>query len=287
MGFERCKAWYRRGALMAVLCLGSALPAYAQQEEAATPLSDDPIAEILANMPGAASKPTVFPDLFSLVADVLDGTIVDAWTVEREGESIDGALLQLPAGDAATRRVFGTENCARPLQGGAVGSIANVLASREGLAGSLNEELGLCSQSAVKIGAAPDGHSGADVSLSLFPELAQCADGQCSLQRVKGRITFGENGTALDGAPQGWYVFAGADGKILAWDNAPGEALGIGGQVALQDRVTMGDVEAGLALTRGPADLSLSFIHRESKFQTWDTRIIDNEQFVGLKLTVD
>ena len=59
-----------------------------------------------------------------------------------------------------------------------------------------------------------------------------------------------------------WYFFAGADAEAVNF-RPYGTSQLTRGNFNLQDRVFVGDAQAGLGYKIGDADLSLSYIHRE------------------------
>lgn len=59
-----------------------------------------------------------------------------------------------------------------------------------------------------------------------------------------------------------WYVFAGADAEALAY-SPDGNVRGIQAEYGLQDRVIIGDAQAGVGYRIGDADVSLGYFRRE------------------------
>jgi hypothetical protein len=60
-----------------------------------------------------------------------------------------------------------------------------------------------------------------------------------------------------------WYVFAGADAEALTYSpNSIGRLTN--GQFHLQDRIIVGDAQAGVGYRIGDADVSLSYMRREA-----------------------
>ncbi|WP_148235249.1 hypothetical protein [Parvularcula bermudensis] len=127
-----------------------------------------------------------------------------------------------------------------------------------------------------------------DVGFTLAPEITHCVDGGCTVRGFKGEIRVGELITDQAKGQAGWYMYAAADGTRVTWDRQTAQGLSdIAQSVDVADSMTMGDLEAGLMINRGPADLSLNYVRRRSKFQTWEDKIVDNEDYVGVKLSVD
>ena len=60
-----------------------------------------------------------------------------------------------------------------------------------------------------------------------------------------------------------WYVFAGADAEALTYSPNSMDRL-TSGQFHLQDRIIVGDAQAGVGYRIGDADVSLSYMRREA-----------------------
>lgn len=125
-----------------------------------------------------------------------------------------------------------------------------------------------------------------DVGLSLSTALTECVDGQCKLRGVKGEIRVGEFEQTEDGRG-GWYMYAAADGTRVVWDERPSGFTDLKDAVDVSDSLTMGDIEAGIMLSRGTADVSINYVRRTAKFQTWDTKVVDNADYIGVKVSFD
>lgn len=82
------------------------------------------------------------------------------------------------------------------------------------------------------------------------------------------------------------YLFAGADGEALVWDvRRIGSAGLTNGLVTLQDRVTVGDVQAGVAWESPAGQMSISYIEREYEYRNGAISRSGEEDFVALTLT--
>lgn len=125
-----------------------------------------------------------------------------------------------------------------------------------------------------------------DFELYLSPAVGDCTDGSCKMRGVKGEIRLGEF-KELEEDKNGWYMYAAADGTRVVWDERPDSLRNLKEAVDVSDSFTMGDVEAGVMLSRGRADVSLNYVHRRSKFQTWTEKVVDNADYVGVKVTFD
>lgn len=84
-----------------------------------------------------------------------------------------------------------------------------------------------------------------------------------------------------------WYFFAASDDEALTW--RPGVRSGFGGQddqFALQDRVEIGDVQAGITYEVGALQASLAYVEREVSTYAGVQSFSHDENFVGLTLTM-
>lgn len=85
-----------------------------------------------------------------------------------------------------------------------------------------------------------------------------------------------------------WYFFAASDDEALVW--RPGSRREFGGQpsgFALQDRVEIGDLQAGITYEHGRMQASLAYVEREISVRTAGSHTISSdESFAGLTLTM-
>lgn len=138
--------------------------------------------------------------------------------------------------------------------------------------------------------AAPSERTGLGFDVSLEPRLAIRDEGDLSAQRFGGEVRFGQSLSGIgrkDGQPEGWYLFVGADGEALVWDNSRAmPSLNDVLDVQLTDQVTVGDLQAGLSIQRAGGELSLSYIRREVKFDDRNRSLKDTEDFAGITFTM-
>ena len=103
------------------------------------------------------------------------------------------------------------------------------------------------------------------LDLSLKPRAALGFEDGNSSALVGAVIEIGEDlrkGSELQNNT--WYFFAGADAEALTY--SPNSVSRItSGQFHLQDRIIVGDAQAGLGYRIGDADVSLSYMRREAK----------------------
>ena len=102
------------------------------------------------------------------------------------------------------------------------------------------------------------------LDLSLTPRAALRFNDESSSAVVGAVVEIGEDlrkGSDLDNNT--WYFFAGADAEALTYSpNSVGRLTS--GQFHLQDRIIVGDAQAGLGYRIGDADVSLSYLRREA-----------------------
>jgi len=102
------------------------------------------------------------------------------------------------------------------------------------------------------------------LDLSLTPRAALRFNDESSSAVVGAVVEIGEdlrNGANFDNNT--WYFFAGADAEALTYSpNSVGRLTS--GQFHLQDRIIVGDAQAGLGYRIGDADVSLSYLRREA-----------------------
>ena len=135
---------------------------------------------------------------------------------------------------------------------------------------------------------APKEVTGLSFDVGLAPRIAVREEGEVLTRRVGGEVRIGQDFDLLDrnGQPQGWYVFAGADGEALVWDaDANGFRPSLG-DMSLTDQVTVGDLQAGVSVQRGGGELSLSYIRREVKYSDRNVSISETEDFAGVSFTM-
>ena len=102
------------------------------------------------------------------------------------------------------------------------------------------------------------------LDLSLTPRAALRFNDESSSAVVGAVVEIGEDlrrGGNFDNNT--WYFFAGADAEALTYSPNSVRRL-TSGQFHLQDRIIVGDAQAGLGYRIGDADVSLSYLRREA-----------------------
>lgn len=128
---------------------------------------------------------------------------------------------------------------------------------------------------------APGGSQGLDIGLSPRAGVSFGEDGPAAAAGATVRLgqyldDFG------DGRPS-WWFFAGADRQAVLYD--PGQGFDMRDALAMEPYAMVGDAQAGVAMRVRGADVSLAYIHRETRYalpqQSWET----SEGFAAFSLT--
>ncbi len=129
--------------------------------------------------------------------------------------------------------------------------------------------------------------TGLGLDLAVRPHVSINAQGDVRTTRAGAEVRVGQN---LDLRGQkarnsNWYFFAGADGEAVVWDvQRRGSSL-TDGQVTLQDKVTIGDVQAGIAFQSPAGQMSISYIQREFEYRNGAISRSGEEEFAAVTLT--
>ncbi|MEM9055452.1 MAG: lipid A-modifier LpxR family protein [Pseudomonadota bacterium] len=128
--------------------------------------------------------------------------------------------------------------------------------------------------------------TGLAFDVGIAPRLEITRDGQYASQRFGGEVRIGQNFDKRGEDPtSGWYLFAGADGEALVWEPNTEGSVSVN-DMALRDKVTVGDVQAGVSIQRGMGQLSLSYIRREVEYRERNLGASENEDFAGISFTI-
>ena len=102
------------------------------------------------------------------------------------------------------------------------------------------------------------------LDMSLTPRASVRFDDDISSTAVGAVIEIGEDlREGSEFKSNTWYFFAGADAEALTYSpNSVGRITS--GQFHLQDRIIVGDAQAGVGYSIGDADVSLSYMRREA-----------------------
>lgn len=103
------------------------------------------------------------------------------------------------------------------------------------------------------------------IDLVLRPRASFRFDDRSSSALVGAMVEIGENlREGSDFKSNTWYLFAGADAEALTY-SPDGLNNFSSGNFHLQDRIIVGDAQAGLGYRIGDADVSLSYTRREAQ----------------------
>ncbi len=134
---------------------------------------------------------------------------------------------------------------------------------------------------------APASQTGLGFDVGIAPRVEITRDGRFESRRFGGEVRIGQNfdKRGKEGPESGWYLFAGADGEALVWEpNQTGNVSS--GEMALHDKVTVGDIQAGVSIQRGLGQLSFSYIRREVEYSDTTFGTSENEDFAGVSFTI-
>lgn len=133
----------------------------------------------------------------------------------------------------------------------------------------------------------PAAIGGLELELGIAPRISIAREGALETQRFGGEVRIGQNFDKrgeLD-PDSGWYLFAGADGEALVWEPDDTGTVSIN-DMALRDKVTVGDMQAGVSFQRGQGQLSLSYIRREVEYRERNLGASEHEDFAGISFTL-
>lgn len=125
--------------------------------------------------------------------------------------------------------------------------------------------------------------AGAGLDLDVEPRARLLTGGDVSGAGAGALVRLGQNFSEPRRRWQipGWYVFAGADAQALTWKidrrMGPEDAL------RFEEKMMVGDAQAGVAFRVGLADIAFGFVHREISHKE-ATR---QEQFGGVTIVVN
>jgi hypothetical protein len=84
-----------------------------------------------------------------------------------------------------------------------------------------------------------------------------------------------------------WYFFAASEDEALIWRPGARTAFGSSGpSFALQDRVEIGDLQAGITYERNGWQASLAYVEREISVRSGSRTFSADENFAGVTLTM-
>lgn len=126
------------------------------------------------------------------------------------------------------------------------------------------------------------------IDLQLIPRASLNFGDEHSSALVGAVVKIGEDLRDIDpNDTNKWYLFAGADAEALTYSpNSPSRLTA--GQFNLQDKIIVGDAQAGFGYKIGDADISLAYIRRDVNsygLEPGDAAISYTEDAAALSLT--
>lgn len=100
------------------------------------------------------------------------------------------------------------------------------------------------------------------LDVELVPSASVRFDDGAQSALVGAVVRIGDDLRSKDVASNTWYVFAGADAEALAY-SPDRVSRGVTSDFILQDRIIIGDAQAGIGYRIGDADVSLGYFRRE------------------------
>ena len=84
-----------------------------------------------------------------------------------------------------------------------------------------------------------------------------------------------------------WYIFAASEDEALTWGPpSRTEFGGSGSSFSVEDRVEIGDIQAGITYERDGWQASFAYVEREISVRTGSRTVSHDEDFTGLTLTM-
>lgn len=132
---------------------------------------------------------------------------------------------------------------------------------------------------------------GLDAQLSQRGTLGVDEDGEISTQSrgTELRLGRGLGGDRNDrpSATPRWYFFAASEDEALTWRPGGRTAFGgASGSFSLQDRVEVGDLQAGVTYEVYGVQASLAYVEREISVRAGSQSFSQDESFAGVTLTM-
>lgn len=129
-----------------------------------------------------------------------------------------------------------------------------------------------------------------DVSFAQRGAMGVNQEGDISRQSRSSELRLGRglrHGRERPSATPAWYIFAASDDEALTW--RPGQRNAFGGShggFALQDRVEIGDMQAGVTYEVYGIQASLAYVQREISVRSGSQSFSQDEDFTGVTITM-
>lgn len=130
-----------------------------------------------------------------------------------------------------------------------------------------------------------------DVSFAQTASIGVSSDGDISRQGRGSELRLGRGLRASHGPRKtswdspAWYIFAASDDEALTWTPGVAGATRSGPSFAVQDRVEIGDMQAGVTYEAGGLQASLAYVERDVSVTTGARTVSQDESFTGFTLT--
>lgn len=136
--------------------------------------------------------------------------------------------------------------------------------------------------------AAGGGDSLLDVAISQRTSIVPDSNGDVAHEGASAIVRIGRGlvGEREDSAGSSTYVFVASENQALTYQ--PGARNEFGGQgagLALQDRVEVGDLSAGVTFERSGVQTSLAYVERSGSVRVGNRSVSQDENFAGVTVT--
>lgn len=126
-----------------------------------------------------------------------------------------------------------------------------------------------------------------DFSISHRVSLAADSAGDLTRRGHGAEVRVGQGLTQRNNGAPRWYVFAASDDEALTWQ--PGSRNDFGGRgasLARQDRVEIGDAQAGVTFEQNGVQASLAYVERQVSSTVGVQTVSHDENFAGVTVTM-
>jgi hypothetical protein len=138
--------------------------------------------------------------------------------------------------------------------------------------------------------AAGGGDAPLDISIAQRASLGANREGNINRQGRGSEVRVGRglvDQRGEDGSRNSTYVFVASDNEALTWQpGARSEFGGPGSALALQDRVEVGDLSAGVTFEREGVQTSLAYVQREQSTRVGNHSVSQDQSFAGVTVTM-
>ncbi len=132
-------------------------------------------------------------------------------------------------------------------------------------------------------------HAPLDVSLAQRATLGADSNGDLSRSGRGSELRIGRNlvGEREQSNQPSVYMFVASEDEALTWQpGARSEFGGSGGAFAMQDRVEVGDLSAGVTYERNGVQASLAYVERSESTRVGNQSFSQDQSFAGVTVTM-